>query len=78
MLPITYANALQRVLHVQEQQTHVRLEPAFVVPQGLRVASQEKHVSLELASVEQRVAVPELRQGRIVILPITFANVHRR
>ena len=78
MLPITYANAHQRLLHVQEQQTHVRLEPATVVPQELRAASQEKHVSLELASVEPRVAVPELRQGRIVILPITFANVHRR
>ena len=78
MLPITYANAHQRLLHVQEQQTHVRLEPAIVVPQELRAASQEKHVSLELASVEQRVAVPELRQGRIVILLTTFANVHRR
>ena len=78
MLLITYANAHQRLLHVQEQRTHVRLEPAIVAPQELRVVSQEKRVSLELASVEPRAAVLEFRQGRIVILPITFANVHRR
>ena len=65
-------------MRVVEQQIHVLLELAIVVLQELRAASQEKHVSLELASVEQRVAVPELRQGRIVILPTTFANVHRR
>ena len=59
MLLIMYANAHQRLLHVQEQQTRVRLEPAIVVPQGLRVASQEKLVSLELVSVERRVVVPE-------------------
>ena len=76
MLPITYANAHQRLLHVQEQRTHVRLEPAIVVPQGLRVASLEKLVSLELASAEPRPAVLESRQGRIVMLPITYVNVH--
>jgi len=76
MLLITYANAHQRLLHVQEQRTHVRLEPAIVVPQGLRVASQEKLVSLELASVEPRPAVLEFRQGRIAMLPITYVNVH--
>ena len=76
MLPITYANAHRRLLHVQEQQTHVRLELAIVVPQGLRVASLEKLVSLELASVEPRAAVLEFRQGRIVMLPITYVNVH--
>ena len=76
MLPTTYANALQRLRRVQEQQTRVRLEPAIVVPQGLRVASLEKLVSLELASVEPRPAVLEFRQGRIVMLPITYVNVH--
>ena len=78
MLPITYANAHRRLLHVQEQQTRVRLELAIVVPQGLRVASLEKLVSLELASVEPRAAVLEFRQGRIVMLPITYVNVHRQ
>ena len=72
-----YANALQLWQLVVEQRTRVIVELANAAPPA-RVVIQEKHASLELASVELPHHVLGSQLEPFAMLPIMSANVQRR